>query len=162
MVVMDVFTRRLVGFGVNRGDIDGVCACRMFNHAISGQTLPKRTSTDHDPLFRFHRWLANLRVVEVDELKTVPYVPISHPFIERLIGTIRREFLDRMFFWNEADLIRKLSEFRAYYNDDRVHRGLDGTTPAIRAGALRHAPANIDHYAWQEHCRGLFQIPIAA
>ena len=30
------------------------------------------------------------------EIKTVPYVPLSHPFVERLIGTLRREYLDRI------------------------------------------------------------------
>ena len=97
LVVMDVFTRRLVGFGVERASIDGVSVCRMFNRAIAGERLPKHRSTDHDPLFRFHRWLANLRVLEIDEIKSVPYAPISHPFVERLIGTIRREYLDRVF-----------------------------------------------------------------
>jgi hypothetical protein len=33
------------------------------------------------------------------EIKTVPYVPLSHPFVERLIGTVRREYLDRILFW---------------------------------------------------------------
>src|ERR1700677_3026764 len=75
-----------------------------------------RISTDHDPLFRFHRWLANLRILEVEEIKTVPYAPMSHPFIERLIGTIRREYLDHTFFWNSIDLHRKLENFRTYYN----------------------------------------------
>ena len=51
---------------------------------------PKHVRTDHDPLFRFHRWLANLRVREIGEVKSVPYAPVSHPFVERLIGTIRR------------------------------------------------------------------------
>ena len=97
MLVMDVFTRRIVGFGVEPAYIDGVSACRMFNHAIAGEPRPKHLSTDHDPLFRFHRWLANLRVLEIEELKSVPYAPTSHPFVERLIGTIRREYLDRMF-----------------------------------------------------------------
>ena len=31
------------------------------------------------------------------EIKTVPYVPLSHPFVERLIGTVRREYLDRFY-----------------------------------------------------------------
>jgi hypothetical protein len=35
----------------------------------------------------------------VETVQTVPQVPWSHPFIERLIGTIRREYLDRLFFW---------------------------------------------------------------
>ena len=94
MLVMDVFTRRMVGFGVERANIDGVSVCRMFNRAIAGQRLPKHISTDHDPLFRFHRWLANLRVLAIEEIKSVPYAPVSHPFIERLIGTVRREYLD--------------------------------------------------------------------
>jgi len=51
MLVMDVFTRRLVGFGVEPADIDGVSVCRMFNHATAGQPNPQRLRTDHDPLF---------------------------------------------------------------------------------------------------------------
>jgi hypothetical protein len=43
-------------------------------------------------------------------------VPRSHPFIERLIGTLRREYLDQTFFWNGLDLHRKLDRFAAYYN----------------------------------------------
>ena len=159
---MDVFTRRIVGFGVERACIDGVSVCRMFNHAVADRPLPKCVSTDHDPLFRFHRWLANLRVLEIEEVKSVPYAPVSHPFVERMIGTIRREYLDRVFFWNAVDLARKLEAFRDYYNGHRVHRGLAGLTPAQRAGAPSPVRATHDHYAWQQHCRGLFQIPIAA
>jgi putative transposase len=162
LVVMDVFTRRIVGFGVERAYIDGISVCRMFNHAVSRQSLPKRLSTDHDPLFRFHRWLANLRVLEIEEIKSVPCAPVSHPFIERLIGTVRREYLDRMFFWNAVDLARKLGEFRDYYNAHRVHRSLNGQTPAQRAGASSHATVSLDRHAWRLHCRGLFQTPIAA
>jgi len=162
LVVMDVFTRRLIGFGIEPARIDGVAVCRMFSRAIAGESLPKRISTDHDPLFRFHRWLANLRVLEIGEIKTVPYVPLSHPFVERLIGTIRREYLDRVFFWNALDLARKLGEFRDYYNAHRVHRSLDGTTPAQRASASSPAPASLNHHAWRQHCRGLFHTPIAA
>ena len=112
MIVMDVFTRRIIGFGVEPAYIDGVSVCRMFNHAVAGQQPPKHLSTDHDPLFRFHRWLANLRVLQIEEVKSVPYAPVSHPFVERLIGTVRREYLDRVFFWNVADLMRKLEAFR--------------------------------------------------
>ncbi len=162
LVIMDVFSRRIIGFGAEREYIDGVRVCRMFNGAIAGQPLPKRVSTDHDPLFRFHRWLANLRVLEIEEVKSVPYAPVSHPFVERLIGTIRREYLDRTFFWNAVDLERKLDEFRDYYNVHRVHRSLDGITPAKRGGVLSPAPATLDRYAWRSHCRGLFQTPMAA
>ena len=55
------------------------------------------------------------------EIKTVPYVPRSHPFVERLIGTIRRECLDRTLFWTAADLEMKLVEFHRHYNGHRSH-----------------------------------------
>jgi transposase InsO family protein len=77
MVVMDLFTRRIVGIGVEPAHIDGAAVFRMFNQAKSKQPLPKHLSTDDDPLFRFHRWRANLRVLEMEEIKTVPFVPNS-------------------------------------------------------------------------------------
>ena len=162
MLVMDVFTRRSIGFGVERADLGGVAVCRMFNRAIARQPLPKHISTDHDPLFRFHRWLANRRVLEIDAIKSIPNVPVLQPFVERLIGTIRRELLDRLFFWNALDLERKLQEFRGYYNDSRVHQSLSGNTPAEQAGKPRQTCAALDRFGWREHCRGLFQTPIAA
>ena len=162
MLVMDVFTRRIVGFGVAPAPIDGVSVCRLFHDARASQPRPKHLSTDHDPLFRFHRWLANLRVLDIEEVKSIPYVPVSHPFVERLIGTIRREYLNHMFFWNAVDLARKLEDFRNYYNAHRVHRSLEGTTPAQRAGASSPLLADFNRYRWQQHCRGLFWTPIAA
>jgi transposase InsO family protein len=103
LVVIDVFTRRIIGFGIERGSIGGLSVCRMFNHAVN-----------------------------------------------------------RVVFWNAADLARKLEAFRDCYNGHRVHRALTGLTPAQRAGALCPAPAALDHYGCQQHCRGLFELPIAA
>ena len=60
---------------------------------------PTYLSSDHDPLYRFHQWQANVRILNIRETKTVPYVPRSHPVVKRLIGTVRRECLDRMLFW---------------------------------------------------------------
>ena len=108
-------------FGVHSGIVDGRALCRMFRRAIRGRSLPKYLSSDHDPLYRFHRWQANLRVLELQEIKTVPYVPLSHPFVERLIGTIRREYLDRTLFWTTVDLETKLINFQQYYNEHRTH-----------------------------------------
>jgi putative transposase len=111
LVVMDHCTRRIVGFGVHRGVVDGVGLCRMFNRATRGHTPPTDVSSDHDPLYRFHQWWRN-RILDVQEIKTVSYVPLSHLFVERLIGTIRRECLDRTLFWTTADLEMKLLDFQ--------------------------------------------------
>jgi len=160
LVVMDQFTRRIVGFGVHGGVVDGLALCRMFNRAIRGQTMPKYVSSDHDPLYRFHQWQANLRVLEVKEIKTVPYVPFSHPFVERLIGTIRREHLDRTLFWTTADLETKLFDFQHYYNEYRAHAALNGRTP--EASPKERRAFSLSSYRWQRHCRGLYQTPAAA
>jgi transposase InsO family protein len=159
LVVMDQFTRRIVGFAVHRGVVDGLALCRMFNRAIHAQTVPKYLSSDHDPLYRFHQWQANLRVLMVQEIKTVPYVPLSHPFVERLIGTIRREHLDQTLFWTAADLEEKLRAFQDYFNKHRVHSGLKGQLPDPEDAG---APLNFASYRWQKHCHGLYQTPIAA
>jgi len=126
LVVMDQFTRRNVGFGVNAGDVDGIALCCMFNSAISNKATPQRLSS------------------------------------ERLIGTIRREYLDRLFFWNDQDLEQKLVVYRHYYNNHRARQSLDGNTPlpAISDNQVRYA--KLDYYAWQSHCKGMFQTPIAA
>jgi len=159
LVVMDQFTRRIVGVAVHRGVVDGLALCRMFNRAIHAQTLPKHLSSDHDPLYRFHLWQANLRVLEMEEIKTVPYVPLSHPFVERLIGTIRRECLDQTLFWTAVDLENKLRLFQHYFNRQRVHSGLGGRLPDPEAA---RTPLNFSSYRWQQHCRDLDQTPIAA
>ena len=119
-------------------------------------------SSDNDPPFEFQRWRANLRVLAIDEIKTVPYVPLSHPFVERLIGTLRREFLDQVPFWRVADLTRKLAAFRDFYNQHRAHASLDGATPVMRAGQPASTPISLEAFGWQSHCRGLFQTPVAA
>jgi len=119
----------------------------------------ERLSSDHDPLYRFHQWQANLRILDVKEIKTVPYVPLSHPFVERLIGTIRREYLDQTLFWTAADLEEKLGAFQQYFNRHRTHSGLEGRLPDP---PNTQATLNFASYRWQQHCRGLYQTPIAA
>lgn len=162
LLVMDKWSRKIIGFGIQVGPVNGPVLCRMFNQATAKHPTPTYISTDHDPLFKFHRWQANLRILGVDEIKTIPFTPISHPFVERLIGTIRRECLDQTFFWNSLDLERKLNEFTDYYNQHRVHSSLNGNSPSEQRSEIHRKLINIEHYDWQSHCNGLFQTPVAA
>jgi hypothetical protein len=164
MVILDQYTRRIIGFAVHAGDCDGVAYCRMFNEVISGKSLPKYLSSDNDPLFLFHRWQCNLRVLDVEELKSVPGTPTSHPFIERVIGTTRREYLDQLLFFNSRDLQNKLDQFQTYYNDVRAHSSLDIKTPTAMAysEASDKKVVSIDHYRWKKQCNDLYQLPVAA
>ena len=140
LMVMDQFSRRLSASACSvappQASTSAACSMPQF----TGQGAPRHLSTDHDPLFEAHRWKANLRILEIDEIKTVPHVPLSHPFVERLIGTMRREFLDQVLFWNARDLERKLAQFQVYYA----------------------APAGLSHVRWVSHCGNLVQLPVAA
>ena len=159
MVVMDQYTRRIIGFAVHAGHIDGPVLCRTFNDATSGQDCPKYISSDNDPLFQYHRWKANLRVLEVEEIKSLPHEPMSHPFVERLIGSVRRELLDQTLFWTATDLENKLRNYQRYFNECRAHSGRDGATPVETSDCK---VADINKYQWEKHCRGIFELPIAA
>jgi putative transposase len=140
---------------------DGTALCRMFHHAISGRgAMPKYLSSDNDPLFLFERWKANLRILDAAEIKTAPYVLLSHPFVERLIGTVRREYLDQIMFWTRSDLENKLLDFQNYYNNHRTHSSLEGRTPN-RETKDSQPFADLHSYRWQSRCRGLYQTPIA-
>ncbi len=141
---------------------------RLAHHLLSRRSVATRvvipvSRTGHDrSVPEFHRWKANLRILDVNEIKSVPYVPFSHPFIERLIGSLRREYLDQVFFWNAADLERKLADFQIYFNHHRTHSSLGGDTPAEVAGGVPKLQTTLNNFRWQTHCRGLYQLPAAA
>lgn len=120
---------------------------------------PGKPGPNNDPLFQYHQWQGNLRIPEVNEIKSIPHVPLSHPFVERLIGSIRRELLDYTFFWTATDLQNKLKDYQCYFNEYRIHSGRDGVTPVESADGK---VVNISDYRWKKHCRGLFQLPVAA
>ena len=162
LVVIDQFTRRIIGFGIHAGCVDGPTLCCMIDQATRRSEKSKYVSSDNDPLFRCHRWTANLRILETTEIKTVPHVPVSHPFVERLIGTIRREFLDYVPFWNARDLTRKLYAVRNFYDDHRRHYALDGDPPIASTPKTPATVANLRCYRWQSNCGGLYQLPVAA
>jgi transposase InsO family protein len=68
-----------------------------------------------------------------EEILIAPHAPWQNPFVERLIGTLRRECLDHVIVWNERSLRRTLQLFLAYYHDWRPHLALDKDAPISRA-----------------------------
>jgi len=162
LVVMDQYSRKIVGFSVRPANITGVDVCCMFNKIVSGKKPPKYLSSDNDPLFRYLQWRANMRIIEVKEIKSVPYTPTSHPYIERLIGTVRRECLDHLLFFNERDLQKKLDRFKSYYNAERAHSSLDRATPENTGDESIAKVISIENYGWKSHVNELFHLPVAA
>jgi putative transposase len=84
---------------------------------------------------------------------------MSHPFVERLIGSIRRELLDQTLFWTTTDLQDKLQNYQRYYNKYRAHSGRGGVT-LVESKSTKIVDLN--SYHWTKYFRGLFQLPAAA
>ena len=82
LVVMHVWSRRIIGCSVNKAPKDSPTLCGVFNQIIFNKNMPHYISTDNDPLFQFHRWKANLRILEIEEVKSIPLTPASHPYVD--------------------------------------------------------------------------------
>ena len=68
----------------------------------------------------------------IQQVLAAPRSPWQRAYIERVIGTIRRECLDHVIVWREAGLYRHLRRFADYYHRSRTHLGLEKDTPESR------------------------------
>ena len=68
----------------------------------------------------------------IEEVVSAPQSPWQNPFVERVIGTIRRECLDHVIVWNARSLRRTLYGYLDYYHRWRTHLALDKDTPDPR------------------------------
>jgi putative transposase len=121
-------------------------------------------SYDNDPLLRYGQWLANLDILEIESVRSTLYTPVSHPFVERLIEPVRREYLDHVFYWSVGDLERRLHSFKDYFNEGRVHHGIEGKRPSQRDDTEDDESkiVKLGEHQWEGHCNGMFNMPKAA
>jgi putative transposase len=70
--------------------------------------------------------------MSIEEIVTAPRSPWQNPYVERVIGSIRRECLDHIIILNERHLRRVLASYVAYYHQSRTHLSLDKEGPAPR------------------------------
>ena len=73
-----------------------------------------------------------LRTMGIRDKPIAPGSPWQNAFAERLIGSIRREFIDHVVVLGEAHLRRMLQSYARYYNEIRMHRSLDKDAPLSR------------------------------
>ena len=74
-----------------------------------------------------------LRAMGIRDKPIAPGSPWQNGFVERLIGSIRRECVDHIVVLGETHLRRTLQSFARYYNESRVHRSLNKDAPFHRA-----------------------------
>jgi hypothetical protein len=83
---------------------------------VNGKKVSCRSSLDV--------WLAETRGIR--GVPTPYHAPNAQAHVERLIGTLRRELLDRILVWNEGQLRAVLAEYTSWFNEGRVHQGIRG------------------------------------
>ena len=71
--------------------------------------------------------------MRIEVVRTAPRSPWQNAYVERLIGSIRRECLDHMIVVNEVGLRRVLTSYIAYYMRSRTHLALAKDSPIPRA-----------------------------
>lgn len=81
----------------------------------------------------FHR---EMKALGIEELVSIPRSPWQNVYVERAVGSIRREGTDNIIPRGERHLLRTVREYAEYYNADRRHRSLGGSASAPRAVAL--------------------------
>jgi transposase InsO family protein len=106
--------------------------CRQLRHAFPFETAPRYVIRDRDSIFaeEVRRCLASLNI---EEVVTAPRSPWQSPYVERMIGSIRRECLDHVIVLNERHLRYVLAAYLDYYHQARPHMGLGRNSPEPRA-----------------------------
>jgi len=122
--------RRVIHFNVTEHPTAEWTATQIAQ-AFPWNTPPRYRLRDRDRIYgdAFRRQVANLHITEV---LTAPRSPWQTPYVERLIGSIRRECLDHIIVINESSLRRTLKSFFAYCHDSRCHLALNKDSPETR------------------------------
>ena len=104
--------------------------------AFPWETAPSFLLRDRDAAFGsvFSKRVAAMGITEV---VTAPRSPWQNAYVERVIGSIRRECLDHLVIFNERHLRRVLSSYVDYYQRTRTHLSLDKDCPDRRPIQLR-------------------------
>jgi transposase InsO family protein len=126
-VVLHHERRRIVHFGVTVNPTM-VWVAQQIREAFPWQTTPRYLLRDRDGVYGsdFQDRVASLAI---EEVVTAPRSPWQNPYVERVIGTIRRECLDHVIILDERHLRRILGSYLDYYHGSRTHLSLGKDTP---------------------------------
>ena len=146
LIVLGHFRRRLVWFGVTAHPTAEWMACQL-RQAFPWDTAPKYLVRDNDGKFgdSFKR---SIRRMGIRDRPIAPKSPWQNGYVERAIGSLRRELLDHVIVWSEAHLHSLLAAYQTYYNATRTSRHRQGFTrtpadPTSRRHRGRAVPRRI-------------------
>ena len=134
--VLDVFLvlahdrRRIVHFNVTAHPTAEWTA-QQLREAFPFEQVPKYLLRDRDRIFGTD-FTKQVEDLSIEEVLSAPRAPWQRAYIERVIGSIRRQCLDHVIVFNEGSLYRHVQSFVDYYHDSRTHLSLEKDTPGRR------------------------------
>ena len=137
-VIIHHESRKVIHFNVTEHPTAEWTAQQMVE-ACPWDSAPKYLLRDRDGIHGsvFQNRVKNMGITEI---RTTPKKPWQNPYVERIIGSIRRDCIDHLIVLNEDHLRRILSEYFVYYHHDRTHLGLEKDTPLDRP--IQEKPRN--------------------
>ena len=123
--------RRLLWFAVTTHPTAEWLAQQIVE-AFPWDTAPRYLVRDNDAAYG-QAFTNRIRTMGIRDRPIAPRSPWQNPYVERLIGTLRRECLDHVLIFGERHLHRILAAYSSYYNEGRTHLGLVKDSPIPRA-----------------------------
>ena len=126
--------RRLVHFNVTEHPTAEWTA-RQLVEACGLDEAPRYLIRDRDQVYG-ERFSRQARTLDIGEAVIAPRSPWQNPYAVRVIGSMRREYLDHVVVIGERHLREILSEYIDYYNETRTHLSLSKDAPKPRTVQL--------------------------
>jgi putative transposase len=123
--------RKMVHFDVTRHPT-AAWLSRQVTEAFPWDTAPRFLLRDRDASYGSY-FCKRVAAMDITEVITAPRSPWQNAYVERVIGSIRRECLDYIVIFNERHLRRVLSSYVDYYQRTRTHLSLDKDCPEPRS-----------------------------
>src|SRR5262245_23906568 len=123
--------RRIVHFNVT-ADPTAEWTAQQLREAFPFEQTPRYLLRDRDRIFA-GEFCKDVKGMGIKEVLSAPRSPWQRAYVERVIGTIRRECLDHVIVLNEGSLYRHIKSFLAYYHESRTHLSLAKDAPEPRS-----------------------------
>jgi integrase-like protein len=118
-------------------------AARQIAEAFPWDEAPVWLIRDNDAIFGV-AFKKQLKTMGIRDGPTALRSPWQNAYVERVIGSVRRECLDHIIILNAAHLRRVLKDYAKYYNNVRTHLSLDKNAPVPRpvstSGVIKSTP----------------------
>jgi putative transposase len=130
LVVLGHKRRKVIHFDVTRNPTQGWLA-RQITEAFPWDTAPRFLLRDRDASYG-QTFRDRVQAMAIEEVVTAPRSPWQNAYVERIIGSIRRECLNHVIVFDERHLRRVLSAYFDYHHRSRTHLSLDKDCPEPR------------------------------